>query len=253
MSKKPFFLFSVLCILTSSFAYSQDEIKYYHKIWDIVKQNNSAEVILKKIDSIEQTRRLQQSKVSILYNRNVDFGFTHEKIAITFNNFPYMVNLLLKNYQVIFASINFNATILGAYSQFNKYREVKIDTILCQQYLNLHNKYYNDDKTINDIVEELGGVDMYAIFCGDGNTETPESKHIDTLARKKNIHALNHYLKSLSCEQQAYGVIGFARLKNLWGNIPAFEQKLIDHIVNRRSELIECGGCIVNVVKPITK
>lgn len=241
-------VFLLLFILTRYSAYSQDEIKYYHKVWDIVKSNNSNTIILKKTDSLKKTRRPQNSKVEILYNRDIDFGYKQEKIAIRFNGFPYMLNLLLKNDLVIFASADFNANILGTYSQNDEYREVKVDTMLCRQCLNLHNTYYVDNKTIDDLVKELSGVDNYSILCGDGLQETPRSKHIDTLIKKEDVIALDEYLKSLSCEQQAYGIRGFIGLKRAGVRISLLDKKLIKHIIDRNSELIECTGCLINVI-----
>src|ERR1700744_3150774 len=108
-------------------AYSQDEIKYYHRIWDAVKSSNSDSVILKKIDSIKKTRRENDSDIKTLFNRDVDFGYTQQKIAIRFNSFPYMLNLLVKKDQVIFASADFNTMILGTNIGYKQSRKIKID------------------------------------------------------------------------------------------------------------------------------
>jgi hypothetical protein len=210
-------------------------------------------VIFEKIDSIKKTRRANDSNADILYNRDVDFGYTQEKIEIVFNGSPYIVNLLLKQDTVIFASADLNAYIGGADPGFESDRKIKIDTAGCKQYLKLHNDYYFDTKNIHDLAEEISSENAFGLYCGDGAPKSQEGKHIDTLVIKKDTAALSQYLKSINCEQQAYGLYGFAGLKKTGARISSIDKKLVRHITKRKSALVECTGCFVRVIQPKKK
>jgi len=227
---------------------SAQEITYFHKIENVLANDHSDSSIYKKIDSIKRTRRPHDSNLEIFFNRDVDFEYLHQRINVEFNGTFYQVNLLLKKDSVLYSSLVFDPTFLDN-TTFKRYKTVIIDTVACTKYLKLRNDYYRSSKTINDLSSELTLDEEYAFYCGDGDPKTIKGMYIENLAKRKRIGKLLGLIKSISCEEQAYGVAGFDMLQknNVMLSIPI--KKLIAHIKKRNSDLVSCSGCIGHLIR----
>jgi len=226
---------------------------YFYKIQTITTQVHSASELYKKIDSLKQTRRPHDSYIKVLFDRDVDFGYKHKRIQIVFNSdCYYQLNLLIKNNTICLSSTTFALYDFGIghyYDQFNKRHSIPVaDSVKATNYLKLRNQFYRSTKTLNDLKNELDLNELYALRGGDGYNETWDKKHIDTLVRNKNFAELEKMLKSINCETQTYSVYGFYLLKKNRIKIPLKDQRIIDYIKWRNSDLESCAGDICNII-----
>jgi hypothetical protein len=179
--------------------------QYYHKIEQVAYTEKSAEHLFKRIDSIKQTRRPNDSRVSVYFNRNVDFGYKHQRINITFNGInQYTVNLLTKNDAILFCSVLYVNSGMQEEDEEKlnlKQNHPKIDTVQIIKYLTLRNKFYDSSKKIENLIGELNMNKVYAFYCGDGGFKTQEGKAIEAIVKHKDIHQLGNMLRSMSCEE----------------------------------------------------
>jgi hypothetical protein len=245
MLKKAILLFLLQAIFLK--AYCQLD-KYYHKIEAVAYHEKSAVNLYKRIDSIKQTRRPNDSHMAVYFDRDVDFGYRQQRIEVTFNSDPYQVNLLTKNDTIYFSSVLFGNSMADNYDIFNKSMcHPKIDTPEAIKYMLLRNHFYGSSKSINDLKDELNLNAEYAYRCGDGLNITARWHEIEALARNNKINDLADLLKNINCEQQQYGVAGFAILKKRGFKISKENQKLINYISKRQSDLVVCNECFTGI------
>lgn len=242
--------FVFLLLIPFCKAFSQ-EFTYFHKIENITANAKLASVLYKKLDSVKQTRRPNDSRINILFDRDVDFGYKHKRINIVFNSIYYVVNLLVKNDSIYLSSVSFDREFYDkAYGNLNKFR---IDTSTCLYYLKLRNGFYKSTKTIIDLKDDLNLNEEYAYRCGDAMQKTDEWIHLEKLAKKKDIGKLTNMLQSICCEEQAYGTAGFNELNKNSIKIPKNIQKIIKHIKDRKSTLVVCNGYFTQVSPPLNQ
>ena len=74
-----------------------------------------------------------------------------------------------------------------------------------------------------------------------------EYKNIEQLVKQKRINELRSMLVSITCERQAYGILGFRMLKKAGIRISASDKKILTYLSNRKSALLECRGCFLSV------
>jgi hypothetical protein len=236
------------CIKTS---YGQEET-YFYKIQDIIHNEHLDTALHKKLDSIKQTRRPNDSGIKTVFNRDVDFGYRHKRIQVKFNSDYYQVNLLLKNDTICFGSVIMSVG-LGDEDEYNRWFNKKhsipiIDSPRALTYLKSRNLFYNASKTLKDLKNELGINEFYALRGGDGYNYTWNKLHLDTLVKQKNFRELESMLSSISCEEQMYGLTGFDWLKNERVKIPANDIKIIQYIKKRNSDLETCQGDVCGFI-----
>ncbi|MGN6637374.1 MAG: hypothetical protein ACTHJ8_00570 [Mucilaginibacter sp.] len=243
-------LVTVIILINTLNAYSQQET-YFYKIQDITYKEHLASNVYKRLDSLEKTRRPNDSYIRIFFNRGVDFGFKHERINLNFNGTFYQVNMLVRNDTICFSSTIFDLNFGGIpyYNRFNKRHSLpKIDTARALSYLKLRNQFYESSKTLDDLETELNMDEVYALRDGDGYLETQMKKHIDTLVMRKDFHELRTMLRSINCETQQYAIRGFDLLKRNKVVIPIKDAEIIDHIKKRNSELESMSGDIGPII-----
>jgi hypothetical protein len=240
-------LYLIFFLLLSAFAASGQDILYFHKIENVTASTQFASLLYKRIDSIKQTRRPNDSKVAVFFDRDIDFGYRHQRITVTFNSIFYQVNLLVKNDSIYFSSVLFDNNYYDkVYSKFNA---IKIDTNRCLKYLQQRNDFYKSTKKLSDLKDDLNLNEEYAFYCGDGNLKTFEGKYIEGLVKNKKINKLINLSNSLSCEEQAYGETGLVMLQKEGYKLPSNIIRIVTHIKARNSELVVCEGCIGGLLK----
>ncbi|WP_419701785.1 hypothetical protein [Mucilaginibacter sp. NFX135] len=250
-------IFILLMLMAFSEAFSQSNIytSFYRKFEAVANKETSYKQFYTRIDSIVKTREPGNSSIKIEFDRDVDFGYTQQRINITLNGqYSYHLSLLSQHDTLCFASI------LYGYAPFlsdeeNKYNKrtnhPKIDTLQAIKYLKLRNAFYGSTKTIDDLKNELNTAEVYALFCGEAADKTNEYKNIEQLVKQKRINELRSMLVSISCERQAYGVLGFRMLKKAGTKITDKDKKILTYLNNRKSALLECRGCFLSVVNDI--
>jgi hypothetical protein len=233
-------------------AFGQQET-YFYKIQALTAKVHLDSELYKSIDSLKKTRRPNGSYVKVVFNRDLDFGYKQERVQIVFNSScSYQVNLLVKNDTICFSSTIF-CNVFGSYNAYEAYFNKKhgipvIDSTKTLDYLNLRNRFYNSAKTLNDLKNEIERNEIYALRAGDDYSETWSKKHIDTLVKRKNYVELEKMLKSINCETQTYGVRGFDLLKRNRLPISSADQKIIDHIKKRNSDLESFTGDVGPII-----
>lgn len=225
---------------------------YYHKIQSVTNEEKSAAKLFQRIDSIKQTRRPNDSKVTTYFNRNVDFGYRHRRIEVVFNGSNrYCVNLLTIGDSILVSSLCYDNSFFGdpIYDKLNKRENhPTIDTTKVLQYLKKRNNFYKSSKNIQDLVNELNLYKMYAFYCGDAGAETEMGYYIDGLIKNNDIKKLNDLLVSFCCEEQAYGAAGIKALQKKRIKISGHIIRVATYIKDRKSELITCSGCIAGII-----
>lgn len=242
-------VFLILLTICSK-AYCQMET-YYHKIEAVAYNEKIAKNLFKRIDSIKQTRRSNDSRVEVYFNRKVDFGYLHQRINITFNGVNrYHINLLTRNDSIYFSSVLYDEEFSDEAEKLNVLQNhPKTDTLKVLEYLKRRNNFYGAKKTINNLKDELNLNETYAFYCGDGNPKTKKGKQIEALVAHKDLNSLKKLINSICCEQQAYGTAGIKMLEKKGVTISDDVKKLATYIDKRNSELVVCNGCINGLVK----
>jgi len=225
-------------------AIAQPEIFQYHKIEDIAKKETRASQFFQKLDSLKKTRQPHDSSVDIYFDRDVDFGYKHERIVVMLNSWHYQVDLLTKNDSVYLTSFRFGSIFDNPYP---KRKFVKIDTLHSTQYLLLRNRFYNSDKTLTDLSEELNIAEEYASHCGDGSPMTRRWKKLQAQAQNNSQKKFLHMLQSFCCEEQEYGLAGFKLIEKNGKKVPKGIDEIIKHVESRKSDLVICAGCLILV------
>lgn len=241
--------FLLLCLVFNAFGQQET---YFYKIQDITTKVHIAPDLLNRLDSLKRTRRPSDSHIKIIFNRDLDFEYKHQRIEIVFNSdCRYQVNLLVKNDTVYFSSTTFSSGIFsnGYEDELNKKHSIAvIDSAKAISYLKSRNSFCMSAYKLADLKERLDYNELYALRNGDGYNETWEKKHIDTLVAKKNVKALERMLKDINCERQTYGVYGFGLLAKKGVKISLFDQNLIKYIKRRNSEIVTCAGDLCGYV-----
>jgi hypothetical protein len=237
------FLLFMVTQLIFSMTYGQD-MMYYHKISEITGNRKSATELYKKLDSLKRTRRPNDSNIEIYFDRDIDFGYRHQRINLELNSFSYKINLLTKNDTIYLSSIKFDDTFYDAHKKLNA---IKTDTIHALSYLKSRNEFYGSSKTLNDLKNDLNLNEVFAFYCGDGSPKTKKGFYIEKLAKSKQANKLTELIQNINCEQQAYGEAGFALLKSAGIKISQDNEKILTYIKNRKTTLVECSGCLILV------
>lgn len=243
--KKVIYILIIVNYLFINQALSQD-ILYFHKIENVISNQHLYQLLYSKLDSIKQTRRQTDSRINVVFDRDVDFGIRHKRINVTFNSVYYSINLLLKNDLVILSNTSFdNDFYADSYNQFNSFY---IDSSACIRYLNDRNKFYGSSKNFNSLKEELVLNEDFAFYCGDGNNKTGKGIYIEKLVKKNDVKRLLAFVQSINCEQQAFGEAGLKMLQQKGKKLSKKNQDILNYIDNRNSELSICSGCFPHVV-----
>lgn len=232
-------------------SYSQIQT-YYHKIESVSNNETSVTKLFQRIDSIKQTRQPHDSQVTTYFDRNVDFGYKHQRINVIFNGSNrYYVNLLTMGDSILVSSVCYDNSFFGdpLYDKLNKRENrPKIDTTRVLQYLKRRNDFYKSSKNIEDLVKELNLYKVYAFYCGDASPKTKMGEYIEGLVKNRDIKKLKSLLFSFCCEEQAYGAAGIKILQKKNVKIPAEIIRIASYVKDRKSELITCSGCIVGII-----
>lgn len=240
--------FTVLLLINSIQAYSQEARIYFDKIAQISIQNKNINVVFKKLDSLEQTRMPSRSFIRKTFDRNIDFGFKHQRIEIQLNFINYQIDFLVKNDSTFLVSV-----FSGQTNDYRSKNKINLDTVATASYLSKRNTFYISKKSIDDLISDLNVTVTYAFYCGEANSKTEDGRKIENLVYRKNINALKSKLESITCETKAYGVAGFKMLIKKGIKIPNDDLKLIKYIEKRNSDLLICSGCFSGILSKIYK
>lgn len=243
-------------ILFSCYNALGQQESYFYKIQEITLTEHLASRLYQRLDSLEKTRRPNDSYIKLFFDRDGDFGFKHQRINLKFNGTDYQVNLLVKNDTITIGSAIFHS-YFGQQSYcdyFNKKHGIpKIDSVKALNYLKLRNLFYNSSKTLSDLKNELEIEELYALRGGDGYNDTQAKKHLDKLVNERNFAELESMLKNINCEEQMYGVTGLGWLKKKKVKISTEDKKIINHIIKRNSELESSVGDIGPIIRKAFK
>ena len=222
---------------------SAQHAKVYFKVADsILMKENSSTRLYNKLDTLKSRFMPSRSSVTIYFNRNIDFGYKHERINLRLNLENYQIDLFIIN-DTIYAK-----TIRHFFNPYEMESETlefhfSADTLNLSGYLKKRNKMYNSTKTASDLIKEISKYKVFAFNCGFGSSKTKEGKYIEWLAEENNTTDLIKMLQSFSVEDQAYGISGFEILKRKGYPTPLEIQNLIRQIKRRNSDTITCSGC----------
>ncbi|MCO5946961.1 hypothetical protein [Mucilaginibacter flavidus] len=232
-------------------AFAQPEIFQYHKIEDIAKKETRASQFFQKLDSLKKTRQPHDSNVDIYFDRDVDFGYRHERISVTLNSWRYQVDLLTKNDSIYSTSVRFDDDLYNNF--YSKRKFAKVDTLNSLRYLSLRNAFYGSNKSLADLHAELNIAEEYASRCGDGSPMTHRWKKLQTQAKDNSQKKFLHMLQSFCCEEQEYGLAGFKLIEKSGKKVPRKIDEIIKHIESRKSDLVICAGCLILVERQLKK
>jgi hypothetical protein len=224
------------------------QVDYYRKLELITINSIKATQLFQRLDSLKQTLRPSDSHVIITFDRDIDFGYKHQRMDIELNGAYYHINILAKANSIVTKSVLYgNSTFLDSYSESYNKRHACFyaDTNQVYGYLKLRNDFYSSFKSLDDLKNELNIATIYAFRCGDGLQKTGYGKYIEELVNKRNITEIEKLLNSICCEEQAYGSEAFFMLKKKRYKIPMHTQKILSHVKKRKSTLVQCVGCFV--------
>jgi hypothetical protein len=124
MKKLNIFLSYFVCQLLTFQAFGQEITKYFHQVEQIASSCPVASCIYKKLDSLKNTHRPTDSRIELYFDRDVDFGYKHQRINITLNGLHYQLNLLTRNDTVYLSSTVLENSFYQApsLSQFNDFK-----------------------------------------------------------------------------------------------------------------------------------
>ncbi|WP_295797228.1 hypothetical protein [Mucilaginibacter sp.] len=232
-------------------AFAQPEIFQYHKIEDIAKKETRASQFFQKLDSLKKTRQPHDSNVDIYFDRDVDFGYRHERISVTLNSWRYHVDLLTKSDSIYLTSVRFDDDFYDNF--YSKRKFVKVDTLNSSRYLSLRNEFYCSNKSLADLHAELSIAEEFASHCGDGSRMTRRWKKLQAQAKDNRQKKFLHMLQSFCCEEQEYGLAGFKMIEKTEKKVPKGIGEIIKHIESRKSDLVICAGCLILVQHQLKK
>ncbi len=238
-------LFLILCLYQTS----GQELKTYFKILDsILMKENSSEKLFLKLDSFKSNFIPSRSGLAKSFDRDVDFGYKHERISISINLKEYQIDLLKRNDSIFVKSIK---DYKHPFSSDSAIEYFNASSVKYLDYLNLRNQFYKSNKSIANLINELGKVEVYAFTCGLNNIETKMGIHVKNLVKHKNVIALSDLLKSVCTETQAFAIKAFEMLDQMGYPIDPFIKNIIAYLKKRNSEVVECWGCIIYEAKKI--
>ncbi len=251
MYKRLIFILPILMAFSEAFGQANLYTSFYHKFEAVANKETSYKQFYARIDSIVKTREPSNSSIKTEFDRNVDFGYTQQRISITLNGqYFYYLSLLTHHDTLCYASVLYGHPpfMNDEEDKYNKRtNHPKIDTLKATKYLKLRNVFYGSTKNIDDLKDELNMAEVYSLYCGDGNLKTHEYKNLEQLVKQKRVNKLRAMLTSIACERQAYGVFGFKLLQKAGIKISDNDKKIIAYLDKRKSPVMECQGCFVGI------
>ena len=240
------FLYSIILVLYCFSAQGQSKketISYFDLIKSIVNSEKLDTNLIHKLDKLKSKFISSRSYLEDYFNRDIGFGFKHRRITLSLNFVGYRVDLLCRNDTIFLSCIT-----------SSNYKGINYDNLnegVISQFLKNRNKFYNSNKSSQQLIKEISLLEEYAFYCGDGMPKTQKGKYVEQLVNNENTEKLIDMIKSFNCETQAYGVAGLVMLEKSEYKIPCDIQKIIDHIKKRNSDLIVCSGCFSGLINKI--
>ncbi len=242
----------ILALISFTFLQTkaQESKGYFNYADSILMIVNMSQQLYNKLDTAKTQFIPSRSNLEIIFDRELDFGYKHQRINLKLNLKNFQIDLLKRN-DTIYAK-----TIRHYYNPFEIDSTTlafnsSIDTMRVLDYLNQRNKLYNSNKSLYDLTKEISKSEIFAFYCGDGSPETDEGINITKLVDNKNAYELYLKIQSICIETQAYGVAGFDIMARRELSIPTDIKRLIKHIKKRNSETLICSGCIIGIIKKI--
>ena len=231
------------------FQSSGQEVKVFFKLADsIVMTENSVTKLYAKLDNLKSKFIPSRSSISTYFDRDIDFGYKHQRINIELNFHRYQIDLLKRN-DSIFVKVIKDYHNPAEIDTTTKYFNAK--SALNFDYLTLRNKFYYSNKSISDLTGEISKYQVFAFYCGMGSSKTRDGIYIEKLVDNKNISELTKMLQSICIETQAYAISGFEMLSKRSFKTDAATQTIINHVKKRNSETIICSGCLTGLIEKV--
>ncbi|MDB5276172.1 MAG: hypothetical protein JWR61_1127 [Ferruginibacter sp.] len=228
---------------------SGQEVQVFFKLADsIVMTENSATKLYAQLDNLKSKFIPSRSSLSTYFDRDIDFGYRHQRINIQLNFHWYQIDLLKRNDSIfvkVIKDYHNPAEIDTTTKYFNAESAMNFD------YLTLRNKFYYSNKSISDLTSEISKYQVFAFYCGMGSSKTGDGIHIEKLVDNKNVSELTKMLQSICIETQAYAISGFEMLAQHKFQTNAATQAIINHVKKRNSETIICNGCLTGLIKKV--
>lgn len=223
---------------------------YFTLVDSVVLTEVTSKSLQIKLDTLKSKFIPSRSSFSLSFDRDIDFGFRHNRLSIQLNFERFQIDLLARN-DTIFAR-----TIRHYYNPFDMDKTtLAFDSSFSfekvNEYLNQRNKFYKSQKTPKDLIKEISDYRVFAFYCGDGSPLTDEGKQIKEFVAEEKTDDLLQMLQSICVETQAYGVSGFRMLENNGYPIASDISKIIKRIKKRNSETVICSGCITGIIEKI--
>jgi hypothetical protein len=191
-----------------------------------------------------------RSSINKYFDRDIDFGYRHQRINLELNLKNFQIDLLKKGDTIYAKTIRLYYNPLEMDKTTIEFASI-VDTTESIKYLYERNKFYNSKKSIPDMIEDLSKNEYFASYCGIGSSKTQQWILIEKLVSSKNTTELFSMLQNICIETQSYGVSGFSMLEKKGYKINQTIQQIIEHIKKRNSEIIICSGCIIGDRKRI--
>ena len=192
-----------------------------------------------------------KKSTGVAFKSNLDFGYFHQRIHITVNNygqapsdrannFGYTVDLIVKNDSII-GLLNLD------YYEPNS--QIYYDESKIQRYVNLHDKFYHTTTSVRDFISSFrpdGKETEYGFMCGFSPVDYQVPMYSDLFFDNfKNRETFVKWIKSYDLGLQAYGVTALEFLRdNKKVVLTGEENTIINNIRKRNSVISTCGGCL---------
>lgn len=206
-----------------------------------------------KVVTINEFRALTKTKIpetSVrqfyeLLSRNLDFNYVQNIFDVEINQgIDYC-----QTYRVFIVSVN-DTICLANIQQIDNYDRILESSNfiekdpLIHNYLKMHKSIYNIDITNSEFVYEFTRLTIFGFNCYSNNMYFPvEIGSLINFIDFKKYESLSKWIRSVTPELQAYGLVGLLHLKNSGMEIKPEEVVIIDYIKNRNSDVFSCAGC----------
>jgi hypothetical protein len=236
------FIGSVVSSLSIQAQAKKEASTYFAMVEHVVSTATDLQSLVYRLDTLKTKFMPSDSYLDTSLSRELDFGYLHQRVSISFDFSEFQLDLLLNRSQISLWSLS---------SSEYDFRSSQLKERLVKQFIAKWNKFYASNKSKNDLVNEISSSDVFAFYCGNGGAKTEEGKKVEAVVGDRNIHALADMLRSFSCERQSYGVAGIAMIEKAGMEIDAETQHLVDHIKRRNAKIVICSGCFRGLIRRI--
>lgn len=246
--------FAVLLCMNS---YSQHFAKRDFDIVNaVVDSAKTGVALMARLNTLVKNYMPSRSGVGLQLNRPLDGAYYHQRIVVRFYPNNFFINLLTRNDSLFLSTVCFTESSFSDGPGFKEadstVRAIHYNAAVTAAFLKERNRIYHSQKTVDDVVLEISGNDIYAMNCGAGSPTTVKGKRGNELLEEEDpFPEIIGMLQHLSCEVQAYGVTAIDMLINKGVAIDPLSKKLHQYIRKRNTTVVTCSFCIYGVTKKL--